>query len=110
MAEVKTGHKKIYMPNITAETTEMLKRARFVKANGGEYVMIDILTAGYAGLQTLRNANLGLVIHAHRAGHAALTRDHKHGISMLTIAKIARLIGVDQLHIGTAVGKMEGAA
>jgi ribulose-bisphosphate carboxylase large chain len=29
---------------------------------------------------------------------------------MLTIAKIARLIGVDQLHIGTAhIGKMEGS-
>ncbi|MCK5107471.1 MAG: type III ribulose-bisphosphate carboxylase [Nanoarchaeota archaeon] len=110
MAEVKTGHKKIYMPNVTSETMEMLKRARFVKANGGEYVMIDILTAGYASLQTLRNANLGLVIHAHRAGHAALTRNHQHGISMLAIAKIARLIGVDQLHIGTAVGKMDGAA
>lgn len=110
MAEVKTGHKKIYMPNVTAETNEMIKRARFVKEHGGEYVMIDILTAGYAGLQTLRNANLGLVIHAHRAGHAALTRNHQHGISMLTIAKIARLIGVDQLHIGTAVGKMDGAA
>ncbi len=110
MAEIETGEKKIYMPNITAETNEMLKRAKFVKAHGGEYVMIDILTAGFSVLQTLRQANLGLVIHAHRAGHAAITRYHKHGISMLAIAKIARLIGVDQLHIGTAVGKMEGAA
>ena len=110
MAEEKTGEKKIYMPNITAETFEMLKRAEYVKKLGGEYIMIDILTAGFAGLQTLRQANLGLVIHAHRAGHAALTRNHQHGISMLTLAKIARLIGVDQLHIGTAVGKMEGAA
>jgi ribulose-bisphosphate carboxylase large chain len=110
MAEVKTGHKKIYMPNVTSETNEMLKRAKFVKQHGGEYVMIDILTAGWSALQTLRDSNLGLVIHAHRAGHAALTRNHQHGISMLAIAKIARLIGVDQLHIGTAVGKMEGAA
>jgi len=39
--------------------------------------------------------------------HAALTRDPEHGISMLTIAKCARLIGCDQLHVGTAsVGKM----
>jgi len=110
MAEEKTGEKKIYMPNITAETLEMLKRAKYVKKLGGEYIMIDILTAGYSGLQTLRQANLGLVIHAHRAGHAAVTRNHQHGMSMLTIAKIARLLGVDQLHIGTAVGKMEGAA
>jgi len=107
-AEKETGETKIYMPNVTAETNEMLKRARFVKANGGRYIMIDIITSGWSALQTLRNADLGLVIHAHRAGHAAFTRNEKHGISMLTIAKVARLIGVDQLHIGAIVGKMTG--
>jgi ribulose-bisphosphate carboxylase large chain len=107
-AEKETGEKKIYMPNITAETLEMIRRANLVKQNGGEYIMIDILTCGWAGLQTIRNLDLGLVIHAHRAGHAALTRNRLHGISMLTIAKIARLIGCDQLHIGTVVGKMDG--
>ncbi|MCK4555518.1 MAG: ribulose-bisphosphate carboxylase large subunit, partial [Candidatus Aenigmarchaeota archaeon] len=110
-AEKETGEKKIYMPNVTAETDEMLKRARFVKKHGGEYVMVDILTLGFSALETLRKANLGLVLHAHRAMHAALTRSERHGISMLVIAKIARLIGIDQLHIGTAyVGKMSGSA
>ncbi len=105
-AERKTGEKKIYMPNVTAETNEMLKRARLVKQTGCEYAMVDILTCGWSSLQTLRNANLGLVLHAHRAGHAAFTRG-RHGISMLVVARLARLIGVDQLHIGTAaVGKM----
>jgi ribulose-bisphosphate carboxylase large chain len=96
------------MPNVTAETKEMLKRAKYVKRKNGEYVMIDVLTAGFAAVQTLRN-NTNLVIHAHRAMHAALTKNHKHGISMLCLAKIFRLIGVDQIHIGTAgVGKMDG--
>ena len=107
-AEKETGERKVYMPNITAETNEMIKRAKFVKDNNGRYVMVDIISLGWSSLQTIRNENLGLVIHAHRAGHAALTRNKKHGISMLSIAKIARLIGVDQLHIGTVVGKMEG--
>jgi len=107
-AENRTGEKKIYMPNITAETNEMLRRAEYVKSLGGEYIMIDIMTAGWSALQTIRDADLGMVIHAHRAMHGAITRNPKHGISMLTIAKISRLIGVDQLHIGTAVGKMEG--
>lgn len=107
-AEKATGEKKIYMPNITAETSEMIKRAEFVKKHGGNYIMIDILTAGWSAVQTIRNLDLGLVIHAHRAMHAALTRNPKHGMSMLTISKLARLAGVDQLHIGTAVGKMEG--
>lgn len=108
-AEEETGEKKIYMPNITSETMEMLRRAEFVKENGGEYVMIDILTAGWASLQTVRNAGLDMVIHGHRAGHAALTRHERHGISMTVLAKVARLVGVDQLHIGTfGVGKMMG--
>lgn len=109
-AEKETGEKKIYMPNVTAETNEMLKRAEYVKSLGGEYIMIDILTAGWSALQSLRNWNKKMAIHAHRAGHAAITRYEKHGMSMLTVAKIARLIGVDQLHIGTAVGKMHGGA
>jgi len=68
--------------------------------------MIDILTCGFASLQTLRKQNFGLIIHAHRAGHAAFTKNPRHGISMKVIAKISRLIGVDQLHVGTIVGKM----
>lgn len=109
-AESETGDKKVYMPNVSAEVDTMIERANFVKDHGGRYYMVDILTVGWSALQTLRNQNFGLVMHAHRAGHAAVTRNHKHGISMLTIAKIARLIGVDQLHVGTAVGKMEGSA
>jgi ribulose-bisphosphate carboxylase large chain len=105
-AEKETGEKKVYMINITAETEQMLKRAELVLDHGGEYVMVDILTCGFAALQTLRNQDFKLVIHAHRAGHAASTKNPKHGISMKVIAKVARMIGVDQLHVGTVVGKM----
>jgi len=105
-AEEVTGEKKVYMVNVTSETNRMLERAEFVEDHGGRYIMVDVLTCGFAGLQTLRNNDLNLVIHAHRAGHAAFTRDHKHGISMRVIAKVSRIIGVDQLHVGTAVGKM----
>jgi ribulose-bisphosphate carboxylase large chain len=105
-AEEETGERKVYMANVTAETSQMVKRAQFIEDHGGEYVMIDILTCGFAAVQTLRNRDFNLVIHAHRAGHAAFTKNPKHGISMRVIAKIARVIGVDQLHVGTAVGKM----
>jgi ribulose-bisphosphate carboxylase large chain len=107
-AENETGERKIYMPNITAELDEMLQRANFVRAAGGEYVMVDIITTGWSALQTLRNANegLNLVLHAHRAGHAAITKNPKHGIAMKVIAKLVRIIGLDQLHVGTIVGKM----
>ncbi len=105
-AEEETGERKAYMVNVTAETREMLRRADYVKAHGGRYLMIDIITCGFSALQTIREQDLGLVIHAHRAGHAAFTRMQQHGINMRVIAKVARIIGVDQLHVGTAVGKM----
>lgn len=105
-AEEETREKKVYMVNITAETEKMLKRAEYVLDHGGEYVMVDILTCGFSALQTLREKDFNLVIHAHRAGHAAFTKNPKHGISMQVIAKVSRVIGVDQLHVGTVVGKM----
>jgi len=106
-AEKNTGERKVYMPNISAEYNEMLRRAELVKKLGGEYVMIDILTVGWSALQAIRKENLKLIIHAHRAMHAAFTRNKNHGISMLVLADAAKLCGVDQLHIGTIVGKME---
>ncbi len=105
-AQKETGERKVYMINITAETNTMLKRAQSVLDQGGEYVMVDILTCGWSALQTLRDQNFKLAIHAHRAGHAAFTKNQEHGISMKPIASIARIIGVDQLHVGTVVGKM----
>ena len=107
-AEKETGEKKAYLVNVTAETKEMIKRAQLVENQGGKFVMIDILTAGWAALQTLREANFKMAIHAHRAMHAAFDRNPKQGINMIVIADFARLIGVDTLHIGTGIGKLEG--
>lgn len=106
-AEKETGEKKAYLINCTAETEEMLKRIKFVEKNGGNYIMLDILTLGWGALQTARN-NTKLPIHAHRAGHAMFDRNPSHGMSMEVIAQLARMIGVDTLHIGTVVGKMVG--
>ncbi|MDG7027576.1 MAG: type III ribulose-bisphosphate carboxylase [Nitrososphaerota archaeon] len=108
-SEKETGEKKGYLINITAETREMEKRAKLVRDLGGEFVMIDICTTGWGALQTMRDVcgDLGLAIHAHRAFHAAFTRSPNHGMSMAVLAETARLIGVDQIHIGTAIGKLE---
>jgi ribulose-bisphosphate carboxylase large chain len=105
-AEDQTGETKVYLVNISAETEEMKRRAQYVQDHGGRYMMVDIITCGFSALQTIREARFELAIHAHRAGHAAFTRSTVHGINMKVIAKVVRLIGVDQLHIGTAVGKM----
>ncbi len=108
--EDETGERKGFLANITAPVREMEKRAKLVADLGGEYVMIDIITVGWAALQTMREVchDLKLAIHAHRAMHAAFTRNKKHGITMFVVAKLARLIGVDQIHTGAIYGKLEG--
>ncbi len=107
-AEAETGERKGWLANITGETSEMIRRAKLVADYGNHFIMIDILTAGWAALQTLRDVaeEYGLAIHAHRAFHAAFTRSKRHGVSMLVVAKLARLVGVDHIHVGTPLGKM----
>lgn len=107
-AEDATGRAKGYIPNVTAPAEVMLRRAGLVAHLGGAFAMVDMVTAGWSGLQSLRGANLGLILHGHRAGHAAFTRLSDHGIAMAVLARSARLCGVDQLHVGTGVGKMAG--
>jgi ribulose-bisphosphate carboxylase large chain len=105
-AERETGERKVYMANVTAETEDMIKRAKFIKDSGGRYAMVDVITVGWSGFQTLREENLPLVLHGHRAMHAAMTKNKKHGISMKVFAKLLRIVGIDQLHVGTGMGKM----
>jgi ribulose-bisphosphate carboxylase large chain len=102
------GRRVVYAANITSPVDEMLKRAQFIKDHGGKCIMIDILTAGWSALEYITKQRMKLIVHGHRAMHAALTRNPRHGISMLVIAKLARLAGVSALHTGTVVGKMEG--
>lgn len=110
-AEKETGEKKSAFLNITADVGTMQKRADILAANGWNYCMIDVVVAGTASVMTMRDycSDLGLAIHAHRAMHAAFDRNRKHGISMQFLAKMMRLIGVSQIHTGTAVGKLTGS-
>ncbi len=106
LAEEETGEKKGYMVNITAPWDEMIRRAELVEDTGNEYVMLDVVVLGFSAVQAFRNYGFEFIIHAHRAMHAAMTRDPNHGISMAVLARIYRMLGADQLHVGTAVGKM----
>jgi ribulose-bisphosphate carboxylase large chain len=109
-AEEETGDPKSYLVNVTAPATEMLERVDEVAAQGGEYVMVDVVTCGWSAVQAVRERceDHGLAIHAHRAMHAAFDRLPTHGVSMRVIAQVARLCGVDQIHTGTAdLGKLE---
>ena len=109
-AEKETGVIKDALINITAETKEMEKRAKMLHNHGFKYAMIDVVTCGTASVQTLRKTlgDYGMAIHAHRAMHASFDRNEKHGITMQFLAKLMRLVGVDEIHSGTGVGKLVG--
>jgi len=102
------GQAKIHAFNISAPYDEMLKRGNYAFDHNANCLMLDILTVGFSGVQGIRNRRFGLMLHGHRAMHAAFTRSREFGISMLVIAKLSRLAGIDSLHTGTVVGKMEG--
>ncbi|MFX1513940.1 MAG: type III ribulose-bisphosphate carboxylase [Promethearchaeota archaeon] len=95
--------------NVTAETKEMERRVNLIHEHGFRYFMLDVITTGFAAVQTLIDLakDLDMAMHAHRAMHATFTKHTTHGISMYFLAKLMRLIGVDNLHIGTVVGKLD---
>src|ERR1700755_3081030 len=50
----------------------------------------------------------GMILNLHRAGLGSYTRQKSHGVSIRVIAQVCCLLGVDRLHAGTVVGKLEG--
>jgi len=105
-----TDRHVFYAVNVTANTDRMLTLADEAIENGANMLMVDVLTAGFSAVQVLaEDPSIDVPLHIHRAMHAAITRNPKHGIHMMVIAKLVRLAGGDQLHTGTAVGKMEKA-
>ena len=109
-AQAATGEIKGTYLNVTAGTMEeMYARAEFAKEIGSAIVMID-LVIGYTAIQSMSNwaRKNDMILHLHRAGHGTYTRQKTHGISFRVISKWMRLAGVDHIHAGTVVGKLEG--
>jgi len=109
-ASAATGEVKGHYMNITAATMdEMIERADFAKSLGSIIVMID-LVIGYTAIQTMAKwcrAN-DMILHLHRAGNSTYSRQKNHGMNFRVICKWMRMAGVDHIHAGTVVGKLEG--
>jgi len=58
----------------------MIRRAKLVKDLGGEYIMIDILTAGWSALQTMREVGEDLAWLYMHIEHSTL---HLQGIKSM---------------------------
>nr|YP_010197970.1 ribulose-1,5-bisphosphate carboxylase/oxygenase large subunit [Gracilaria multipartita]UAD86386.1 ribulose-1,5-bisphosphate carboxylase/oxygenase large subunit [Gracilaria multipartita] len=105
-----SGEVKGHYMNVTAATMEeMYERAEFAKQLGTVIIMID-LVIGYTAIQTMaiwarRN---DMILHLHRAGNSTYSRQKIHGMNFRVICKWMRMAGVDHIHAGTVVGKLEG--
>ena len=104
-----TGRTVLYAPDITAEVYKIPELADVALENGAPALMVDVITAGFSAVRLLaEDPSIKVPLHVHRCMHAAMTRNPKHGIAMMVIAELVRLAGGDQLHTGTAAGKMGG--
>jgi ribulose-bisphosphate carboxylase large chain len=109
-AAAATGEVKGSYLNVTAGTMdEMITRAEYAKALGTVIIMID-LVIGYTAIQTMGiwARENDMILHLHRAGNSTYARQKNHGINFRVICKWMRMAGVDHIHAGTVVGKLEG--
>jgi ribulose-bisphosphate carboxylase large chain len=109
-AATASGEVKGSYLNVTAGTMEqMYERAEFAKIIGSVIIMID-LVIGYTAIQSMAiwARNNDMILHLHRAGNSTYARQKNHGINFRVICKWMRMAGVDHIHAGTVVGKLEG--
>ena len=109
-AAAATGEVKGHYLNVTAATMEdMYERAEFARSLGSVIIMID-LVVGYTAIQSMAKwaRRNDMILHLHRAGNSTYSRQKNHGMNFRVICKWMRMAGVDHLHAGTVVGKLEG--
>jgi ribulose-bisphosphate carboxylase large chain len=109
-ASAATGEVKGSYLNVTAATMEeVYKRSEYAKAVGSVIIMID-LVMGYTAIQSIAlwARENDMLLHLHRAGNSTYARQKNHGINFRVICKWMRMSGVDHIHAGTVVGKLEG--
>ena len=109
-ASAATGEVKGSYLNVTAGNMEnVYERAEYAKELGSIIIMID-LVMGYTAIQSIAlwARNNDMILHLHRAGNSTYARQKNHGINFRVICKWMRMAGVDHIHAGTVVGKLEG--
>jgi len=111
-AEGETGDRKLYSSCVSDKFSRMVERIEYLNSlglNKNVLVMLDVYILGVSALEEILELTrkYKFAVHAHRAGYAGPNRG-SFGINFQVYEKFYRILGVDQLHIGAGVGKMEG--
>jgi ribulose-bisphosphate carboxylase large chain len=93
-----TGRRVAYAPNVSGSVEHMLSRAELAAAEGAAAAMVCVHAVGLAGVHELRRRAI-LPLHGHRAGWGLLGRGAT-ALGPAAHARIWRLAGIDQLHVG----------
>ena len=106
------GHMMVHAINVSTNGERVLELAEDAQSWGAKQIMVDVITAGFAAVQVIAESpKIKVPLHVHRTMHGAFTKDPRHGIAMLPIAKLVRMCGGDACHVGTlGAGKMSGSA
>lgn len=96
----------VYCANVTGAARTLLERARRVVDLGATGILLNAFAQGLPALLSLREADLGVPILAHRAGSGALVRNRDFGLSGSVLARLSRLCGADYVIVGAFGGKL----
>lgn len=112
-ANGETGSNHLYSSNVTDRYSRMIERIEYLNSMGLQkqiIIMLDTYVLGMSALQEVLDftKKYKFATHGHRAGFAGLNRG-TFGINYQIYEKFYRLLGIDQMHIGTGIGKMEGS-
>ena len=93
-AEAETGHKKIYLANITDEVDRMLELYEIALQNSTNAVMINGMTTGLSIVRVLTKKGK-LPLFSHFDFIAPFTQMRTFGVHLKVITKLQRLAGFD---------------
>jgi ribulose-bisphosphate carboxylase large chain len=105
-ARSETGQKTLYAVNITSMPDAVMERATKAIDLGAEMVMVNIVAAGYGVLRILSGEpGLRVPIHVYCTLHPGLGPHNEQGVALLPMARLVRMLGGDQFHIGSMSGR-----
>jgi len=90
----------VYCPNVTGPAATLLARARAAVDAGATGLLVNPFAMGLDALVTLRRAELGVPLFAHRAGSGPWARNASFGPTGAVLARLLRLCGADYVVAG----------